>query len=226
MRQKLNHQRITQGISSPRLTHFKKRTNTETMREYAKNIRLAEATYPILQQLEIVLRNQWEAILVNKYGLQWYQNTQFQNLLDQIAQKKLNDAILEARKNRQFIQSGHVVSELTFGFWTSLLGRRYEIALWRPYSHLLFPNCQTQQRNIQSIRDDLTRIRKLRNRVAHHEPINKQPLELWQRYETIVKLLEWMNSDVRNWLRSSRCDRFPTVFNSIFHPKPRKKKTP
>ncbi len=226
MAQKLNYQQIIQGISSPRLTYFQKSTNTETMREYAKNIKLAEATYPILQQLEIVLRNQWEIVLIHKYGTQWYQNTQFYNSLDQIAQKKLTEATLEAQKHRQHIQSGNIVSELTFGFWTSLFGKRYEPALWRPYSHILFPNCQPSQRNIHNIRNDLTRVRKLRNRVAHHEPINKQPLELWSRYETIVKLLEWMNPDVAYWLVSSKCDRFPSVFNAIFNPKPRKRKTP
>lgn len=225
-KRKINLAQTITGLSKPRLTHFQSHSDKETLLEYNKNVKLAEATYPALQQFEIVLRNNWELVFIARYGSQWYVNPSFVKILDPISKTKLQQAILDARKHRKMVHSGDVVAELTLGFWTFLFSKTYEFTLWRNHAKALFPNCMSSQRNIRQIRDDLRRIRELRNRVAHHEPICKKPLELWSRYETIVKLLEWMNPDVALWLRSSKCDRFPSVFNAIFHPKPRKKKTP
>jgi hypothetical protein len=223
---RVNYRKAQKGISVARVSSYVVSGHSlpKIFKRYGENIQLCEALYPVLQQLEIVLRNQFEVVLVDKYGRDWFRDTKLLYLLDRNSRGDVFKAVEKLIADKKVVHSGAVVAELMFGFWTSLFSKAYEPEFWFPYTHTLFPNTTSSNHNIKIIREEFTKIRQLRNRIAHHEPINKQPLELWQRYETIVKLLEWMNPDVRNWLRSSRCDRFPTVFNSIFHPKPRKKK--
>ncbi len=63
------------------------------------------------------------------------------------------------------LEPGRLVAELAFGFWTGLTSAKYE-ALWRDHLYKIIP-----RRPVQSgaVHDRLNTIRKLRNRVAHHE---------------------------------------------------------
>jgi hypothetical protein len=64
-------------------------------------------------------------------------------------------------------------------------------------------------------------IRDLRNRIAHHEPI-WQDKDLLVKYQSIMRLLEWMNPQVALWLKRTKLDNFVAVFNAVYHPKVRK----
>jgi hypothetical protein len=223
---KMSYIKIEKGISSARLSSYRNlnQTRAYTLKKYGENIQLCEALYPLMQQLEIVLRNQFELVLVKKYGQDWFRDSKLLYLLDRHERGEVFKAVEKLASAKKSIHSGSVVAELMFGFWTSLFSKTYEAEFWRPYNTVLFPATTPNNRNVQMIRDELTKIRQLRNRIAHHEPINKKPSELWNRYETIVKLLEWMNPDIMQWLRSSRCDRFTSVFNKIYTPKVKKVK--
>jgi hypothetical protein len=222
--QRIKHHKVIRSLSTARLSSYRLpgATHAVTLRAYAKNIQLSEAFYPVLQQLEIVLRNRFETILQDKYGSDWFKHSDLLYLLDRHARNEVFKAVEKLAKAKKPIASGAVVAELMFGFWTTLFSREYELDLWRPYDTTLFPFALASNRNIQNIRNDFTRLRQVRNRIAHHEPICKNSSDLWSRYETAVKLLEWMSPDVARWMRSSRCDRFPSVFRAAFHPKPRK----
>ncbi len=223
---RVSYIKIEKGISSARLSSYRNlnQTRARTLKKYGENIQLCEALYPLMQQLEIVLRNQFELVLIKKYGQDWFRDSKLLYLLDRQGRGDVFKAVEKLAASKKSIYSGSVVAELMFGFWTSLFSKNYEVEFWRPYNNLLFPATTPNNRNIQKIRDDLTKIRQLRNRIAHHEPINKKPSELWSRYEDMIRLLEWMNPDVMRWLRSSRCDRFTSVFNKIYTPKVKKVK--
>ena len=223
---RVNHKKVCQALSTARMSAYRQTTDAKTLQAYASNVKLSEALYVSIQQLEVVLRNRFEIVLVKEFGTTWFTNTDFLLMLESHGRTQIFSAIDKIIQANKPLVSGAIVAELTFGFWTFLLNKKYEFRLWNPHDHLLFPNAIPHNRNIKIIREEFTKIRQLRNRIAHHEPINKQPLELWSRYETIVKLLGWMNPDVTHWLISSKCDRFPSVFNAIFNPKPRKRKTP
>jgi hypothetical protein len=221
---RINHRKASQSLSLARLSSYQRpgTTPAATLQEYAKNVRLSEAFYPVLQQLEVVLRNRFEIVLRHKYGPDWFKHSDLLYLLSRHARNEVFKSVEKLAKNKNPITSSAVVAELMFGFWTVLLNREYELDLWRPYDITLFPSALASDRKIHVIRNDFTRLRQLRNRIAHHEPISGNQTELWDRYETAVKLLEWMSPDVAQWMRSSRCDRFPSVFRAAFHPKPQK----
>ena len=75
---------------------------------------------------------------------------------------------------RRPLTPGRVISELSFGFWTALCSRPYSQSLWIPYLHRAFP---TRDWDTGLLFARLEAIRKLRNRVAHHEPILNRNLD-------------------------------------------------
>jgi len=67
---------------------------------------------------------------------------------------------------------GKVMAELTFGFWVLMTSSRNAPLIWQPHLQHVFPAGS----NRQQIHSGLDELRKLRNRVAHHEPVNRSEL--------------------------------------------------
>ncbi|MFX7776723.1 hypothetical protein ABTJ98_22060, partial [Acinetobacter baumannii] len=69
--------------------------------------------------------------------------------------------------------TGKVIAELRFVFWQKLFTGRHDVRLWLPHIAAAFPLAPAG--NAASLRgriyDDLEALRRLRNRLAHHEPI-------------------------------------------------------
>jgi len=64
-----------------------------------------------------------------------------------------------------------IVAELTFGFWASLLDDRYKKTTIVNCIDLVFPNIPYRKRDRETMLSRIERVRRLRNRVFHHEPI-------------------------------------------------------
>jgi hypothetical protein len=107
---------------------------------------------------------------------------------------KAEDAL---RRERKPLDAGRVVAELSFGFWTSLFGPRYS-GLWNNHLVKAFPRRPLQRSEVQ-VR--LNSIRKLRNRVAHHEPILSRPLQ--KDVNQIFDTLSWIDPVTARWVRSN-----------------------
>lgn len=67
---------------------------------------------------------------------------------------------------------GKVVAELMFSFWRYLSIAAREVSLWRPYLHHGFLPGTSRV----AIDGPMSRLHRLRNRVAHHEPLLGQNL--------------------------------------------------
>lgn len=137
-------------------------------RLYAWNSALSQALYTPLQALEVALRNGIGAKLQAAYGAQWFELNPGPPL-----QYPLPDMLLTVRTQlgqRGIIADhGRVVAELNWGFWTGILAKRYETSLWRPHLRLVFQSAAPLTRD--KIFVPLDDLRRLRNRIAHHEPI-------------------------------------------------------
>lgn len=79
--------------------------------------------------------------------------------------KSVNDAIEKYAPHRT--SPGKIIAELTFGFWSSLTKSTHEKSIWVPYLHHAFPIGT----NRKSTHRDIDAINKIRNRIAHNEPI-------------------------------------------------------
>lgn len=181
------------------------------LRLYAWNVAASAAMYGPLQVLEVTLRNAIHLRLAERFGGDWYDR------LDGVLATGCLDRIADAKRSVQFqktaVSSGRVVASLPLGFWVSLLGpggrrtdgRRanYEMALWRPCLRSAFRHHESLSR--KRAHAALDGLRKLRNRIAHHEPIFRR--NLGADYRRILTVIGWMSPDAAQWAqRHSRMD--------------------
>jgi hypothetical protein len=160
-------------------------------RLYSYNVQLSADFYSSLHMLEIALRNSTDSSLINAYGRDWLDNSKI------LTESYQHQCVQEARKslikeNREGSHS-QMVAELNFGFWSSLYGKKSH-HLWGKLRPIF--NTQGLQRTLiaQKLRD----LRRLRNRIAHYEPILAQPIV--HLHEDILKLTAWMSVDAAAWI--------------------------
>lgn len=110
----------------------------QALRLYAWNIEVASAFWGSFNVLGVALRNVIHAELGAFAGQDDWWNTQI--VLHQFERSRVADAIGAAQRTKGTAAlPGHVVAELSFGFWTGLLANRYRQRLWVPMLHAAFP---------------------------------------------------------------------------------------
>jgi hypothetical protein len=134
------------------------------------------------------------------------------SLLDPDHEQSVIAAKLRLRERGRALEPGRLVAELTFGFWTSLLEVRYERnkVLW-PHllgAQLLHPSSPRSMRSRKQLSPLLNRVRYLRNRVFHHEPIWHWS-NLIQQHTVALDLMGWFSPALRATIEPA--DRFRAV---------------
>lgn len=173
---------------------------------YGQNTRLSESLYTPLQTLEVALRNRIHTTVSVRKGDEWYGNGAGILLLSHQS-KQVTQATEELVRAGKTVTAGGVVAGLTFSFWTSMFNKEYE-ALWQQTLHRIADPSAPKGLKRKSFSGRLTRIRMLRNRIAHHEPIIAWNLR--RHHEEILELIEWLSPPAANWCREN--DRFPRVY--------------
>jgi hypothetical protein len=79
------------------------------------------------------------------------------------------DAKVELVKDRKPAIGGQMLAGLKFAFWVGLLGKHYDATIWRKAIYKAFLAHGGKPRSV--VHSRLNAIRRLRNRIAHHEPI-------------------------------------------------------
>jgi len=182
------------------------------IQHYKANIRLAESFYTSLSVFEVVLRNALSKELELMTGRSdWYtdfaSNPAFQNLNTEITQ-----AIRHIQERGETIYPDKVVSELTFGFWVMLLNRQYEMTLWKSLRKA-FPYMPKNIRQRKNVSTPCNVLRKLRNRIFHHEAICWDLDYIEQIHTDLITILGWINKDMPSWL--TKIDHFDFTLLSI-----------
>jgi len=174
---------------------------------YTLNAQLSEALYIPLQTLELSLRNRIHEAMSHQFGDGWL--TDDNQRLHEKQKQKVRRALIELTLNRKAPTPEQVLSTLSFGFWTALLGTDYE-ELWRTalYNIARKPNGKRVPR--KSLSSPLTTIRKLRNRIAHHEPILH--FNLPRHHADIRQIIGWLSPEAEQWC--AECDRFPALYQA------------
>jgi hypothetical protein len=192
-------------FTAPRLSPYQdaaQRDGTHAEDLYRWNLQASEAFFPALSCLEISLRNALDEQLRAKYRrTDWWAAAPLA-YHDAAKVRRVSDDLL--RWKRASPCSDDIASELSFGFWVSLLSRRYDRHLWVPALRKAFPR-YTDTR--ESLRDSFEAMRLFRNRVMHHEPIHHRHLEA--DHAKIYDLLGHIETSAAAWLREF--DRVPEV---------------
>jgi hypothetical protein len=203
-------------ISPIRLQRYLTATNqsqVRAMKLYEANLKVSQAFHPLLGLFEVVLRNNINDILENHFNdSDWIinQKSGFMNDSTLTYQQKhtgrkitndfLKNEVLKIEKklrNKSIaITSGKIIAEQTFGFWTDLFAvHHYRLLRGKPIQIFTALPANTNRNNIF---DQLTKIRKFRNRINHNEPICflgskidfKETIEV---YQYIIQLFTWID---------------------------------
>jgi hypothetical protein len=174
-------EKLFEGLSYERMSTYLQFSNNDkekALKLYIHNTRISESFYTSLQGLEVLLRNSVHKAVSRKYGERWLFNTRFP--FEYIQKKTLEDALAKAKVE---LTTSKLIAELNLGFWVSLFGRKYE-EVWR---HSLRSIFRQEVLTRKELHIELSRIRELRNRIAHHEPIFKRQLE--EDHTAILKVI-------------------------------------
>lgn len=154
---------------------------------YLQNLQECQHFYAGLHWLEVGLRNAVHRELTACYGAAWYDNPKLG--LGAKEQAQIEKAKEHLAKNRKPVTDGNMVAELSFGFWVNLFNNPYE-PLWRFCLRKSFaaPGGIIQRKQLSKA---LHPMLKLRNRIAHYEPILGYDLpRMQQDMETLVRWIE------------------------------------
>jgi hypothetical protein len=190
----LNYDALARFLSTERLATYLRMTANNSQKAadlYIENLKECQKLYEKLHWLEIGLRNAINRELSQKYGHEWFDNPSVGLGLKE--QGQIAKAKEHLARDRKPLTNGNMIAELSFGLWVNLFNSPYE-RLWRfPLRNAFAGNTSTLERH--TISGKLHPILKLRNRIAHYEPIlglNNLP----QMQQDMVDIVRWIEPNI------------------------------
>lgn len=201
-------------FSVSRVGRYKNRlqgNEAHAMVAYRHNLLVSEALTPFLCSVEVALRNAMNVQLARHYGRAdwwevWRGNPNFADALRYVDKAKAS-----LRRRMEQATADKVVAELTFGFWSTLFNTEYQAALWQTLRKA-FPHCPKATRQRATISPVVNRLRDLRNRAFHHEPILWVTPDVKSIHDEGVVLLQWIHGSLEPWLAAF--NRLPSIWQA------------
>lgn len=189
-------------LSAPRFATYlaEKASDKEAALElYRWNMELSAAFFVPLQICEVSVRNSIVAAIEDTYGANWPWEKGFEI--------SLRNPQFGASPRRDLLglsklpTSGKIVAELKFVFWERMFTKSHDAAVWNKQFMTVFPNADPAK-TVQQLRgegfDKLGKIRDLRNRIAHHEPIFRRNIQ--DEYDRVRSIVAWIDETAADWL--------------------------
>ena len=169
---------------------------------YTWNAQVSAALFIPLHFCEVVVRNAAADALEAVYGDRWPWSQVFVLSLPDPQRRNIYNPRANLKKvASQQPSTGKVIAELNFVFWQELFTHRHDVRLWGLHLKRVFPEHDPKKSMIairKSIYADLEAVRKLRNRIAHHEPIFTRNLK--QDLERMHELVRLRSELVASWM--------------------------
>lgn len=209
---------LKRALSTERFSEYASTAanDREAIGRYLWNTRLSEALYPSLENLEIAFRNRIHAAISALYPDGPFNDVQCWldrrvPILDDTDVRAVRHAKERLASNFKPLEPGGLIAELNLGFWTSLLDVRYErnSVFWPKLLKPVFAAMPRHDRKRKVISSRFNRIRLLRNRVFHVEPIWHWR-DLRQQHSQILECISWLSPALLDITR--RIDRFDDVY--------------
>lgn len=218
--------RLRAQLTESRLTPYLRAERGDVGRAIARyywNVELCRAYYPVLQAIEVALRNNLDRAISAHYSTGGFRH--IDSWIDRDPRiaihrgaegqiTKAKDAVLRRdRVTDDWIPDparthGDLLAAMSFGFWVGLLESDYSdpgtrgVCFWgvaggtaRLERHV-FPSAAGEL--MTSIRVAFTDLRHFRNRVFHHEPAwpkHDRALSVTERYDAILQALRWLGGE-------------------------------
>lgn len=164
---------------------------------YKINILICEELYAFIDCVEVCLRNRIHNKMFNHTNCEtWYDHVDWLKL----HKDSLNNA-KKAKYPQEIPSPNDVIARLNFGFWCHVFDSAYEQSLWIPALRFIFPNYvgAPSRKHISNI---FGRLLKIRNRIAHFEPVIKDEAELLQSYNQFVEVMNWLDPEIYAWFET------------------------
>ena len=169
---------------------------------YLWNAEISAAFMVPLHICEVALRNSVSDVLTSVYGEDWPRSPGFIRSLTN-PRMGFNPTVELTTTAGRFPTTGKVIPELKFVFWQKLFTRRFDGRLWNLHLLEAFPHLDGGKGvhdHRGAMYGDLETIRKLRNRIAHHEPIFSR--DIASDLDTICGLVAARCGETESWLRA------------------------
>ena len=187
-------QAIKAALSAARIATYEAATTTipplpGALALYAWNAQVSAAMLAPLHLCEVVIRNAVSDAITAIYGANWPWSTTFVTSLPN-PPRGFNPTtdLIQARNNKA--TTGKVIPELKFVFWQTMFTSRFDVRIWNPHLRSVMPHLdptKTLQQLRGLIYSELEQLRKLRNRIAHHEPIfTRNLLDDFQKIQELI----------------------------------------
>lgn len=201
-------ERATAGrwLSSPRLGVYLQATANDldaAMELYDWNAAVTAACFRDVGHFEVLLRNRYAEELQKHYpdwtratSTLWTLENGYEGTkLKQRAQNRASRKALEVAKElAPHPTPGHIVANLTFGFWVSLTKAPRTSTIWA----LVNPVFGGKTRG--AAHDYMMQLNTFRNRLAHSEPVFSTTTGLASRLTELHDLLTLLDPDVTAWI--------------------------
>jgi hypothetical protein len=205
-------------VSRPRLDRYRRgdAADIDAVADYLWNVALSESLYPSLAMLEVSLRNSIHRVLSDLTGTEmWFEHVLRPGEVSRYY--RLRDDLQTKLKHPP--GADKLVSELSFGFWVSLLTQPYHQRIWAPNRASMLKRAFPQMPRLPNARRVVhwrcNMMRVLRNRIMHHEPIfmglwwNGDILPLMNIHQQINEVIRWINPQMAEVVVIT--DRFESV---------------
>lgn len=192
-------------ISAPRFATYLQATGNDRARAlalYEWNLDLSAAFIVPLQVCEVAVRNGVAEAIEKVHGATWPWSNGFLRSLPRPrrAFDYSPESDLRGVAGRQ-PTTGKVVAELKFAFWEAIFTAGQDSRIWNAHFATSFPGApaaMTVAAARAKAHGDLWTIRKLRNRIAHHEPIFSRNTAA--DYAMVRELIEWRSPTAAAWV--------------------------
>lgn len=181
-----------------------------TLKLYAWNALVSAALFLPLHICEVVVRNAIADAIEHVYGEGWPWSPGFERSLPDPRQEwSSRRELLHARRAQT--TTGKVVADLKFVFWQDMMTQRHDLRLWVPHFRGVFPNAEGGI-PVPHLRQQFYRdLRKLRNRIAHHEPVLSW--DLLGHFRVMQRLVELRCDFTARWM-CKVCEDVPRLIAS------------
>ncbi|HEU0013205.1 MAG TPA: hypothetical protein VFQ45_05950 [Longimicrobium sp.] len=188
--------------------------------------------YPVLQTVEISLRNRVHEVLSTHYspgvptgGPGALHSRSWLDAMPPILGPWEQDEVLKVKKRlgaeKKAVTPDRLIAGLSLGFWAALFTRRYEIspissytatagrptAFWPRHLRAVFPALPKRFATRSHAYTVLRNLADLRNQVFHHRPIWRLPLNAL--HVSATEVIGWISPDLRDL--TVTMDRVPQV---------------
>lgn len=192
-------------ISAPRFATYLQAMGNDREKAlalYEWNLDLSSALIVPLQVCEVAVRNGIAEAIEHVHGANWPWNNGFIRSLPRPKSKfRYNPANDLQSCAASLPTTGKIIAELKFAFWENIFTVGQDSRIWNAHFRTCFPGAPQGQPIPQcraTAYADLQIIRRLRNRIAHHEPIFMRNIA--DDYQRIHDMIAWRSQVAAAWM--------------------------